>query len=208
MLLHNALLSHCNSLCQICEAQLLPFARSVRLSKPSTSNSWSWPRIYLDKYCIFLLTSVVLISDRPRRTPPSRHVTKIPSPQLLYFPHLQNCDARNSFRIRSYAKCRVSLTLSFPLPTLRAKKALQVFRNQAVPHSFALFCIFLHSYKTQLISFHALPHSLPKTPGVPPPIPQFFVLFPTSLPPRLYPDKLRGEASPRSLPCLKPRNPP
>src|SRR5258708_15280394 len=113
-----------------------------------------------------MLTSVVLISDRPRRTPPSRHVTKIPSPQLLYFPHLQNCDARNSFRIRSYAKCRVSLTLSFPLPTLRAKRALQVFRNQAIPHSFALFCIFLHSYKTQLISFHALPHSLPKTPGV------------------------------------------
>src|SRR5713226_1269780 len=37
-----------------------------------------------------MLTSVVLISNRPRRTPLFRHVTKIPSPQLLYFPHLQN----------------------------------------------------------------------------------------------------------------------
>src|SRR5260370_2736335 len=38
----------------------------------------------------YMLPSVVLISNRPRRTPLFRHVTKIPSPQLLYFPHLQN----------------------------------------------------------------------------------------------------------------------
>ena len=37
-----------------------------------------------------------------------RHLTKIPSRQLLYFPHLQNRDARNSFRFRSYANCRVA----------------------------------------------------------------------------------------------------
>src|ERR1700737_2238829 len=38
-----------------------------------------------------------------------RHVTKIPSPQPLCFPHLQDRDARNSFRFCSYANCRVSM---------------------------------------------------------------------------------------------------
>src|SRR5229473_2885310 len=33
-------------------------------------------------------------------------------------------------------------------------------------HSCALFCTFLHSRKTQLFSFQAIPHSLRKTPGV------------------------------------------
>src|SRR5713101_3254756 len=97
----------------------------------------------------------------------------------------------------------------FPLSTLRAKKVLQVFRNQAVPHSFALFFIFF-AFVQNSTHFFSFPSSFfAKNTGggggVPPPIPQFFVLFPTSLPPRLYPDKLRGEASPRSLPCLKPR---
>ena len=45
-------------------------------------------------------------------SPYHRHVTKNPSLQLLYFPHLQGCDARNSFRICSYANCRVSFGLS------------------------------------------------------------------------------------------------
>ena len=42
------------------------------------------------------------------RPSPLRHVTKIPSRQLLYLPHLQNRDARNSFGFRSYEKCRVT----------------------------------------------------------------------------------------------------
>jgi len=33
-------------------------------------------------------------------------------------------------------------------------------------HSCALFCVFLHARKTQLIYFQSLPHSLRKTPGV------------------------------------------
>jgi hypothetical protein len=32
-------------------------------------------------------------------------------------------------------------------------------------HSSALFCAFLHSCKTQLVSFQAIPHSFAKTPG-------------------------------------------
>jgi hypothetical protein len=48
----------------------------------------------------------------PRQAPQCRHVTKIPSPQLLYSPHLQNRDARNSFRFRSYAKWGVSPAFS------------------------------------------------------------------------------------------------
>ena len=54
------------------------------------------------------------------RPSPLRHVTKIPSRQLLYFPHscpeqsrgVQNRDARNSFGFRSYAKYRVLLAFS------------------------------------------------------------------------------------------------
>ncbi len=50
------------------------------------------------------------------RPSPLRHVTKIPSRQLLYLPHscpeqsrgVQNRDARNSFGFRSYAKYRVT----------------------------------------------------------------------------------------------------
>jgi hypothetical protein len=59
------------------------------------------------------------VEAHPRRSAPLRHVTKNPSPQLLYFPHLQNRDSCKSFRplplrafsarrIRSYEKCRVS----------------------------------------------------------------------------------------------------
>jgi hypothetical protein len=44
----------------------------------------------------------------PRRAASLRHVTKNPSPQLLYFPHLQNRDARNSFRFCSYVNWWVS----------------------------------------------------------------------------------------------------
>ena len=51
----------------------------------------------------YILTSLLpyLVFDR--------HVTKIPSPQPLCFPHLQDRDARNSFRFCSYANCRVSM---------------------------------------------------------------------------------------------------
>ena len=33
-------------------------------------------------------------------------------------------------------------------------------------YGYELFCCFLHSPKTQLFSFHAIPHSFAKTPGV------------------------------------------
>jgi hypothetical protein len=46
------------------------------------------------------------------RPAPLRHVTKNPSPQLLLFPTLTNRDSRNSFRIRSYKKWRVSPVFS------------------------------------------------------------------------------------------------
>jgi hypothetical protein len=57
-----------------------------------------------------MLSWFVTFSLDPPRAPQCRHVTKIPSPQLLLFPPLTNCDARNSFRIRSYTNCRVTLS--------------------------------------------------------------------------------------------------
>jgi hypothetical protein len=55
-----------------------------------------------------MLAWLVTFSFHPRRAAPCRHVTKNPSPQLLLSCALTNRDARNSFRIRSYANCRVS----------------------------------------------------------------------------------------------------
>jgi hypothetical protein len=54
-----------------------------------------------------MLAWVVIFSTDSRRLTHCRHVTKIPSPQLLLFPELTNRDACNLFRIRSYANCRV-----------------------------------------------------------------------------------------------------
>src|SRR5258708_2223702 len=56
-----------------------------------------------------MLAWVVMFSIDSRRPTHCRHVTKIPSPQLLLFPGLINCDARNPFRIRSYENCRVGI---------------------------------------------------------------------------------------------------
>ncbi len=103
----------------------------------------------------------MIVSRRPRRSTPFRHVTKNPSLQLLYFPHLQNRDACNSFRIRSYENCRVSVG---PLNISTLKPAMVFFGlSLFLSHSCALFCTFLHSSKTQLFSSQAIPHSFTKT---------------------------------------------
>jgi hypothetical protein len=106
-----------------------------------------------------------------------RHVTKIPSPQPLCFPHLQDRDARNSFRFCSYANCRVSMrspdlstfNCAVCIPDASSGPLNLATRFDLSPffsHSCALFCTFLHLPKTQLFCFHVLPHSLQKTPGV------------------------------------------
>ena len=68
-----------------------------------------------------MVISYVIVSRHSRlprtlqakgRSAPFRHVTKNPSPQLLLIPALTNRDSRNSFRIRSYKKWRVSLVFS------------------------------------------------------------------------------------------------
>src|SRR5260370_28011049 len=84
---------------------------------------------------------VVLVSFQPRRTPLSRHVTKTPSPQLLSFQHIQNRDARNSFKIRFYANCRVSL-VTYSLFSLFATRVLHnsfaIMRLRTLLRSLAL----------------------------------------------------------------------
>jgi hypothetical protein len=103
-----------------------------------------------------------------------RHVTKIPSPQPLCFPHLQDRDARNSFRFCSYANCRVSMrspdlstfNCAVCIPDASSGPLNLATRFDLSPffsHSCALFCTFLHLPKTQLFCFHVLPHSLQKT---------------------------------------------
>ena len=97
-----------------------------------------------------MLSWVVNFRPYPRRTARPRrfrHVTKIPSPQLLTFPALTNRDACNSFRIRSYEKCRVSPAFSSRnfkpystfLPTDRALCSLfSLFAQRVFHNSFAI----------------------------------------------------------------------
>src|SRR5712692_1137591 len=63
-----------------------------------------------------------------------------------------------------------SQPLSLQHSKLQTFQPSNVFRPiplsfQTLEHSFALFCTFLHSPKTQLFSFQSFPHSLQKTPG-------------------------------------------
>src|SRR5260370_1443600 len=74
--------------------------------------------------------------------------------------------SRKSCICHSYENCRVCTNNShsgtrhapFPAPASKLQGLTSVFS-----HSCALFCTFLHSSKTQLFCFQAIPHSLPKT---------------------------------------------
>src|SRR5229473_3365459 len=78
---------------------------------------------------------------------------------MNYEPHLQ----------RTTPAHRPLTPLSHSTPLLPIASALfcaidapQPFSFQSFPHSFALFCKFLHPPKTQPFSFHAIPHSFAK----------------------------------------------
>jgi len=71
------------------------------------------------------------------------------------------------FRCNTYKKVGVGL---FPFRNVSNIQTFRLATSQRVSdlspflsHPCALFCAFLHSAKTQLIYFQALPHSLPKT---------------------------------------------
>src|ERR1700682_1083672 len=65
-----------------------------------------------------MIASVVNFWLHPRLGTLFRHVTKIPSPQVLVNSPLTNCDARNRFRIRSHENCRVSPRTASPFQRL------------------------------------------------------------------------------------------
>jgi hypothetical protein len=73
----------------------------------------------------------------------------------------------------TYALSPYSLSFHTPLPRSGAwglhfhpvRRSHSLFFH-TLPNSFALFCNFLHSPKTQPFSFHAIPNSFTKTPGV------------------------------------------
>jgi len=109
----------------------------------------------------YILTSLLpyLVFDR--------HVTKIPSPQPLCFPHLQDRDARNSFRICFYANCRVSLRSpdlsTFLPPNLATRFDLSPFFS----NSCALFCTHEKLNHFVFSQFRTLCQKPPRV-GVPP----------------------------------------
>lgn len=94
-----------------------------------------------------------------------RHVTKYRSPQVLVDSALTNGDARNSFRIRCYENCRVSLRLL----------NIQSFKPSSLPtffdlsllfsHTSALFFRLLRTTAPASLFFLRLTHSLPSQRG-------------------------------------------
>src|SRR6266478_757993 len=76
----------------------------------------------------------------------ARHVTKNLSPQLLWNLHLQNGDARNSFRIRSYQNTRVAGVF---LPKFGPSDVGDLHTLRGIV---AIRCRFAASYRTLLRS--------------------------------------------------------
>ena len=91
-----------------------------------------------------MIAWVVIFSTDSRRPTYRRHLTKIPSPQLLLFRILTNHDSPNLFRIRSYANCRVGSVFSH----YGSSNSLRLLTLSAAPQpissffsaSCALFC--------------------------------------------------------------------
>jgi hypothetical protein len=126
----------------------------------------------------------VIFSLDLRRTTQCRHVTKILSPQPLLFPALTNCDARNSFRFRSYENCRGAYPSNqifsispflFPLPFLDVSRS----NLQGVNACFALSLFFsIHSGYSCTTATHQplcnqfVTHSFHRDGGCTPPSPK------------------------------------
>src|SRR6266436_6569156 len=85
-------------------------------------------RLHLRRTPASLTSSPYILTSPPF----CRHVTKIPSLQLLLFRAFTNCDARNSFRIRSYENCRVSpLQFSFRNSSLAVEEFFEEEAGEA-----------------------------------------------------------------------------
>jgi hypothetical protein len=92
-------------------------------------------------------------------------VTKSPVVHPLYAQQLTKCSSRNSFILKT-----IHFDGGYGVPsdlrTFRRSNVqkLQRFLNLSplFSYSCALFCTFLHSPKTQLVSFQAIPHSASK----------------------------------------------
>ncbi len=107
--------------------------------------------------------------------------SKTPLPQLLYNPHLQAPlgSAGNKGLITPLESALTRNSPVTPVESALTKRggvgSSPAFDIQTIPSAFhssplfsypsKLFCTFLHLPKTQPFCFHAIPHSLTKTPG-------------------------------------------
>jgi hypothetical protein len=101
-------------------------------SKPVPANNSIWQ---LTKSMVAWVVNSRL---HPRLSTPFRHVTKHASPQVLLTCALTNRDARNSFRIRSYENCRVSLPPQNVKPSICRCFLTYLLPLHALANSFAL----------------------------------------------------------------------
>ena len=110
-----------------------------------------------------MIFSSVYIASHPGGpdAPPTSYSPAFHSPYIL-----PSSVSRNSFICHSYENCR-GVYQQFPIWDfpLVARRSTQALCFQIFAHSFAFFCAFLHSAKTQLVYFHALPHSSRKNRG-------------------------------------------
>src|SRR6267378_3856809 len=119
-----------------------------------------------------MLTCHVVVSrqsDRSAPCPPlpaTSHVTKFPVVHPLSIQQVTKCFSRNSFVLKTIhfdGGC-VPPARSAPRPS--SPRLPIPYSLSPIPFLFIFFPTHLHSSKTQLFSFQAIPHSLPKTPGV------------------------------------------
>ena len=83
------------------------------------------------------MPSLLTMSSRDETAPP----------QLLLFPPLTNCDARNPFRFRSYTKCRVASFNPIVSPVRAADSCLKSHRIISFTDSLPLTLLESHRFK-------------------------------------------------------------
>src|SRR5713101_1760453 len=130
-----------------------------------------------------MLSCLVLAATQPRRSLDSfsrpTPTPRPPSPNFFIFHTSENSPVSPSIAtlpktgVSKPCVCHTSKTpprgpwasSTFGLSNLRTFQRVSDL-SPVFSHSWALFCAFLHSRKTQPFYFQAIPHSLHKTPGV------------------------------------------
>jgi hypothetical protein len=119
-----------------------------------------------------MLTSHVVVSRQSDRSascsplPAISHVTKFPVVHPLSIQQVTKCFSHNSFVLKTIHFDGGVYPSTGPAPRPSSPRLPITYSLSSIPFFFKLLRTLLHSSKTQLFSFQAIPHSFTKTPGV------------------------------------------